>query len=31
LAVGTNSVVVRAMSPDGSIQQYLFIITRASS
>jgi hypothetical protein len=31
LAVGSNTVVVRATSPDGSVQQYLFTITRASS
>jgi hypothetical protein len=31
LAVGSNTVIVRATSPDGSVQQYLFTITRASS
>jgi hypothetical protein len=31
LSVGSNTIVLRASSPDGSIQQYLFTITRASS
>ena len=31
LLVGSNTVTVRATSPDGSMQQYLFTITRAST